>query len=63
MVVWSANDAAQPERTSTTPECGQPAYLRHKRLDVLADARLWGFGHGVRRPRILFARTRVTGTS
>ena len=57
MVVWSIDDAPlQRPSTSGHTEQAQIVYLRAKRLDALADARSWGFGHGVRRPRTLFQR-------
>jgi hypothetical protein len=62
MVVWSANDAAPPMRAPGTTERAQAAYLRHRPADALADARSWGFDHGVRRPRILFESAHVMRT-
>ena len=61
MIVWSANDTAQRMRAPGTTERAQAAYLRDRPAGALADARSWGFDHGVRRPRILFDSPHVTG--
>jgi hypothetical protein len=62
MVVWSANNAAQRMRAPWKTERGHATYPQNRPADVLADARAWGFDHGIRRPRILFDSAHVMRT-
>ena len=48
MVVWSAQDASA-QRSAIAYATATEA------LDILSDAKSWGFGHGVSQPRPLLA--------
>ena len=43
MVIWGSDELKTPRARVAEP--------RTESQDVLADARSWGFGHGIRQPR------------
>ena len=50
MVVWSAHEASAPRSMMARRSPMESP-------DVLADAKSWGFGHGIRQPRPSFTAT------
>jgi hypothetical protein len=43
MVIWGSDELKTPRARVSEP--------RSESQDVLADAKSWGFGHGIRHPR------------
>lgn len=51
MVIWPAGDTPALQ---TGPRSHWPFATSGASMDVLGDAKAWGFGHDVRKPRLQF---------
>ncbi len=48
MVVWGLDDVSRGQSTAVRP-------AQRESLEVIGDARSWGFDHGIRQPRPVLA--------